>query len=141
MDNLSESELPKNGDKSEIEKKLVEVEALLNDLTDSDIEDTWDDEEMANNEKVLQFVLNSVTNVEEPADPVEVKNSFALGCIKHNLRMRSLNKFQLNTRTGLSKTLIYNPPSTLLYSSEGPREHGGVPNCAARLFTYRFSHG
>ena len=52
----SEAKDPQNDDKSELEKKLEDVESLLNNLTDSQTEDTWNEEEMIKNERVVQFV-------------------------------------------------------------------------------------
>ena len=41
----SEAKDPQNDDKSELEKKLDDVESLLNGLPDSKTEDTWNVEE------------------------------------------------------------------------------------------------
>ena len=51
-----------------LEKKLAELEDLLNNLTDTDDEETWDEEEMARNERVLKFVMNSGERDEESDD-------------------------------------------------------------------------
>ena len=48
----SEAQDPQNENKSELEKKLEEVESLLSGLTDSETEDTWDEEEMIKSERV-----------------------------------------------------------------------------------------
>ena len=49
----SEAKDPLNEDKGELEKKLEDVESLLNGLTDSKPEDTWNAEKMIKNEMVV----------------------------------------------------------------------------------------
>ena len=90
-----------NGGKSEIEKKLAELE----DLSDTDDEETWDEEEMARNERVLQFVLNSGERDEETEDAAELEESSnvdSFNVSKHhiNINMRNQNMFKLNAKTG-----------------------------------------
>ena len=81
-----------NEDKSELEKKLEEVESLLSGLTNSETEDTWDEEEMIKNERIVQFVLNSGQTVQEPEYSDYLQNH------KIGLRRNCL----LNTHTGLN---------------------------------------
>ena len=93
----SEAQDPQNEDKSELEKKLEEVESLLTGLTDSETEDTWDEEEMIKNERVVQFVLNSGQTIRGPDYSLEdsLQNS------NHSLRRKIHKKCLLNTQTGL----------------------------------------
>ena len=90
----SEAKDPQNDDKSELEKKLEDVESLLNGLTE---EDTWNEEEMIKNERVVQFVLNSGQTIMGPDNSIEdfVQNS------KHSLRRKCPKNCHLNTQTGL----------------------------------------
>ena len=104
MDNKLEAGLV-NGGKSEIEKKLAELEDLLKDLSDTDDEETWDEEEMARNERVLQFVLNSGEKDEDTEDAAELEESSNVDSVnvsKHhiNINMRNQNMFKLNAKTG-----------------------------------------
>lgn len=77
-------------DKSELEKKLEEVESLLSGLADSETEDTWDEEEMIKNETVVQFVLNSGQTVQGPEHSLEDN----LQHHKNSLRGKCLLKTQ-----------------------------------------------
>ena len=100
----SEAKDHQNEDKSELEKKIEEVESLLSGLTDSETEDTWDEEEMIKNERVVQFVLNSGQGVQEPEYSLEE----CLQTSKHSLRRKCHTKCLLNTQTGLNIGTLQN---------------------------------
>ena len=82
-------------DKSELEKKLEEVEFLSSGLTDSETEDSWDEEEMIKNERIVQFVLNSVQGPEYSVEDC-IQNS------KHSVSRMCHKACLLNTQTGLN---------------------------------------
>ena len=92
-----EAKRPQNEDNCELEKKLKDVKSLLDNLSDSKTEDTWNAEEMIKNERVVQFVLNSGQIIVGPDNSIEdfVQNS------KHSLRMKCAKNCHLNTQTGL----------------------------------------
>ena len=92
----SEAQDPQNEDKSELEKKLEEVESLLSGLTDTETEDTWNEEEMIKSKRVVQFVLNSGQTILGPEYSVEdsVQNS------NHSLSRNCHKKCLLKTQTG-----------------------------------------
>ena len=93
----TEAKDPQNEDKCELEKKLEDVESLLNNLTDSHTEDTWNEEEMIKNERVVQFVLTPRQTIKVPDYSIEdfIQNS------KHSLRRKCPKNCHLNTQTGL----------------------------------------
>ena len=92
-----EAKRPLNEDNCELEKKLKDVKSLLDNLSDSKTEDTWNEEEMIKHERVVQFVLNSGQTIMGPYYSIEdsVQNS------KHSLRRKCPKKGDLDTQTGL----------------------------------------
>ena len=91
----------KQGD---LEKKIVEVENLLNDLTVSDDEDNWDEEEMAKNERLLQFVMSSSSRCD--MEELEDVKDTSMSMNETKLFLKRQNEFKLITKTGFTKVQI-----------------------------------